>query len=87
MYRKMSLMRIKFCILEKKIHYVFTREKNLQKIMFTKKKKSEGDMFSEKKPKPIILLNLVAAKIPSFNAIYTLRLLIPGSLSKICHPV
>jgi hypothetical protein len=35
----------------------------------------------------IILLNLVAAKIPSCTTIYTLRLLIPGSLSKICHPV
>jgi hypothetical protein len=30
---------------------------------------------------------LVAAKIPSFTTIYTLRLFIPGSLRKICHPV
>jgi hypothetical protein len=27
------------------------------------------------------------SKIPSFTTIYTLRLFIPVSLSKICHPV
>jgi hypothetical protein len=45
-------------------------------------------VYSEKnKKRVIILLNLVAAKVPSSTSIYTLRLLIPGSLSIIYHPV
>jgi hypothetical protein len=45
-------------------------------------------VYSEKnQQRAINLLNLVAAKIPSFTTIYTLRLFSPGSLSKICHPV
>jgi hypothetical protein len=39
----------------------------------------------KKSTKAIILLNLVAAKIPFLTSFYTLRLFIPGSLSKICH--
>jgi hypothetical protein len=45
---------------------------------------SVGDKNQQK---AIILLSLVAAKIPSFTAIYTLRFIIHESLSKICHPV
>jgi hypothetical protein len=43
--------------------------------------------IKKNKQRAIILLNFVAAKIPSFTTIYTLRFFIPGSLSKICHPV